>query len=172
MFRPSSIWSFYEDDVNALKTYSHKSTVNVLKVTTLLNKLSLGKMKSFKLIEKQLRIFTGLASKNLCEQRDMFRSMKNTDNRTIMQALMVFLFEMRTGNSNKLIAAVLQLEREQLVSEHCQAVVDSFEKDILVMNFGLATVNREDLIRNYIIYAAKQLYNAEGKLMLMLEYQV
>ena len=56
--------------------------------------------------------------------------MKNTDTQTITQVLIVFLFKLKTGNSNKVNASVLGLPHEQ-VSTLFNEILKSFEKDIL-----------------------------------------
>lgn len=93
-------------------------------------------------------------------------SMRENSNRTVI-ALIVFLFKFRTGSSNKLIAATLQLEREQLVSDYSSFVIESFKKDIFPTQFGLSSVCREDLINNHTIEIAKILYDAHDKLILI-----
>lgn len=65
--------------------------------------------------EEQLMVFTGLGWENILELRNMLTSMRSTDTHTVTQVLIVFLFKLRTGNSNKLIAATLGLERQQQV---------------------------------------------------------
>lgn len=94
-------------------------------------------------------------------------SMRENSSRTVIQALIVFLFKLRTGSSNKLIAATLQLEREQLVSDYSSSVIESFKKDIFPTQFGLSSVCREDLINNHTTEIAKILYDAHDKLILI-----
>lgn len=50
--------------------------------------------------------------------------------------MVVVLFKLRTGNSNNIVASVLGLDREQQMSEYCEEVINSFEKDILPKGFG------------------------------------
>lgn len=89
------------------------------------------KIRDFSLSEKQLFIFTGLTWENVILLRDMLTSMQNKQTRTVIQALVVFLFKLRTGNSNKILASILQIEYEQLISEYSTAVLKSFEEDVL-----------------------------------------
>ena len=48
-----------------------------------------------------------------------------------------------------MIAVILQLEHEQLVSEYFESVIKSFEKDILPSRFGFAATSRRDLIAHH-----------------------
>ena len=75
--------------------------------------------------------------------------MQNRQTRTVAQALMVFLFQLRTGNSNRLLAFILHIEHEQLIYEYSIAVMKSFEGDVLPHPFGLAAFTRDDFIKNH-----------------------
>lgn len=88
------------------------------------------KIGDFSISEKQLLIFTGLTWEDIMLLRDMLTSMRNRQTRTVTQALIVFLLKLRTGNSNKLLASILQIEHEQFISEYSTAVFKSFEEDL------------------------------------------
>lgn len=47
----------------------------------------------------------------------MVQSMRNTDNRSVFQATIVFHIKLRGENPNRIIASFLKLSHEQLVSE-------------------------------------------------------
>jgi hypothetical protein len=59
--------------------------------------------------------------------------MRSSAKRDVNQALIIFLFKLRTGNSNELVASVFGLENKGLVSEYSKAIIDSFNKDIWLM---------------------------------------
>ena len=82
-------------------------------------------------------------------------------------SLMVFLFKLRTGNSNRLLVSILQIEYEQLISEYSTAVMKSFEEDVLPHRFGIATCTRDDLIKNHTTEIAKTLFEAHEHLFLI-----
>ncbi|KAI4476541.1 hypothetical protein M0804_013520 [Polistes exclamans] len=110
-----------------LKVFSNWSILGSSELTQLMENLVvncdstlLDKMDDFRISDEQLYIFTGLRRENIIEVRDLLITMRNTDSRTVNQALIVFLFKLRTGNSNKLISATLQLPNEQLVSKYCK----------------------------------------------------
>lgn len=94
----------------------------------------------------------------------MTTSMRNTDTRNVT-AIVVFLFKLRTGNSNK-ICSVLGLEREQLVSDFSDSVIKSFEKDILPKYFGIDAISR-DTILNHSSEIAKILFDLNDQLMII-----
>lgn len=81
--------------------------------------------------DQRLMALTGFNYEDLNELCAKMISMRNSKTRTILQALVVFLFKMRTGNSNSVVASVLGLDREQQVSDYCAEVINSFERDIL-----------------------------------------
>lgn len=70
-----------------------------------------------------------------------------------------------------MIAAILQLDQEQLVSEYCTSVMKSFEKDMLSSRFGFnlnkIDISKQDLIDFHTINIAKKLFNSNDKLMLI-----
>jgi hypothetical protein len=127
----------------------------------------LDKVGEFTLSEKQVDVFTGLTWDNLIQIKDMMISLRNSKSRSIIQALVVFLLKLRTGNSNKMIASILQLENEQSVSDYSASIIKSFENDILPFHFGLHNVNRNDLIQNHNTEITKKLFNVHDNLFLI-----
>lgn len=127
-------------------------------------------MEDFNISEEKLQLFTGLRWEEIIQLRLMLTSMRNNQNRTVTQALIVFMMKLRTGNSNKMIAAILQLKSEQLVSEYSTAVMNAFEKDVLSSRFGFNAVSKSDLIQNHTSEIAKKLFNCHDKLMLICDW--
>lgn len=84
------------------------------------------------------------------------RPMKISSIRNVIVDIKVFLFKLRTVNSNAVIASVFGFERERLISDLCNSMVNSFEIDILPLHFGFFTRNREDLIENETAVMAKK----------------
>ena len=62
----------------------------------------------------------------MIELREMLTSVRNNQTRNVTQALVVFLLKLRSGNSNKMIAEILELEREQLVFDYTASIMNSF----------------------------------------------
>ena len=59
------------------------------------------------LFEKQLQVFTGLNWEQLNALKEMLISLRNSQSRSVTQALVFFLFKLRTGNSNKMLSFIL-----------------------------------------------------------------
>ena len=89
--------------------------------------------------------------------------------RNVTQAIVVFLFKLRTGNSNSMIAAILGLEREQQVSHFRRSVINCFEKDIVPSYFGFVTLPRKTLIENQTSLDAKTFYGITDQLALIMK---
>lgn len=85
----------------------------------------------------------------------------------MIQGLVIFLFKLRTGNSNRMIASVFNIDNEQSISEYSASIVKSFEKDVLPFRFGLNFVNRVDLIQNHTTEIAKRLFDVHDNLILI-----
>jgi len=164
----------FEEDLNLLKIYSNTTSLTGLELSKLMGTLSikcdstlLDKVGEFTLSKQQLDVFTGLTWDNLIQIKDMMVSLRNSKSRSVIQALVVFLLKLRTGNSNKMIASILQLENEQSVSDYSTSIIKSFENDILPFHFGLHAVNREDLIQNHNTEITKKLFDVCDNLFLI-----
>ena len=84
-------------------------------------------------------------------------SMRNSKERNVTQALVIFLFKLQTGNSNSVISATFGLRNEQQVSEYCSSVIKAFENDILPNNFGFQALSRKELVENETSFFAKKI---------------
>lgn len=165
---------FYDDEVDSMRIHSTKSVVEISELSQFIDRMAistdktlLDKIGDFNISEERLKVFTGLSWEDIIQLREMLVSMRNSECRNITQALIVFLFKMRSGNSNKMIAFIFEIEREQQVSDMRKSVLKSFEKDILPRFFGLSNNSREDLIRNHTSQLAKKLYGLDNKLVLI-----
>lgn len=166
--------NFYNDELVHLRVVSNTSKMNSKEVAHFLKSLSeRAGMSLFDKIENdmsenQIRILTGLCWQNIIELRQLLTSMRNTSIRTVTQALVVFLFKLKTGNSNSVIAGVLGLPYEQHVSTFFKEVLRSFKTDIL-LHFGLTSVSREDLIKNTSLTARMLLNLRDDQLVLIFD---
>lgn len=143
IFVPKIKNRMYQDELEHIQIFSTKSSIDVDDLKLFLNQLAIksesnivDRIGDYTLSEERLKVFTGLIWDNISELLNMLTSLKNSKSRNVTQALVTFLFKLRTGNSNKQIAAVLGLEREQQVSEFCNSVIHSFEKDVLPIHLG------------------------------------
>jgi len=104
------------------------------------------KIGDFSFPEEDLKTFTGPSWENINELCGMLTSIRNTDARNKTQALVTFLFKLRSGNSNALIASILGLDRDRQVTEFKDAILRSFENDVLPTNFSVEAISREKII--------------------------
>ncbi|XP_058802355.1 uncharacterized protein LOC131670634 [Phymastichus coffea] len=146
----------YVEELDNLKIEAHSCTTTAEDITKLLKAISItsdrelhDRIGDFSISKDRIRAFTGLSWEQIIELKEMMVSLRSTANRTVTQALVVFLFRLQTGNSNEMICSILGLERHQQVSEFSNFILNSFEKDVLPSRFGLHAVNREDLILNH-----------------------
>ena len=89
-------------------------------------------------------------------------SMRNNSSRSVTKTIAVFLFKLRTRNSNTMVASILQKEREQNISNYSRTVLAVFGKDILSSRFGQHFVCKRNLIEEHITEIAKILYNGSN----------
>ena len=167
---------FFEDELNNMKIHSNFSKIEVSDLMNFVNQLSDNCNHELKnavgdgsLSDERLKTFTGLTWENLNKLCGMMTSMRNSKTRTVLQALVVFLFKLRTGSSNNVIAAVLGLDYAQQVSDYCEEVMTSFEKDVLPNHFGYSSLSREDLVNNQTSEIAKKLYELNDQLVLIFD---
>lgn len=139
----------YEEDLRLITVYSNYSNIEVSEVTKFFETFSvrvdseiIDTIPECCMDEKRLKVFTGLTWPQFNEILGMITTMRNSSNRDISQALFVFLFKMRSGNSNKLIASILGLKYEQKVSDFCDSVMRAFKCEILPVKFGLHAYSR------------------------------
>lgn len=96
--------TFFYDGLRLFREYSNHSSMDtreILQFFTCKVDVSLfSQICEDSLSGEKLRTFTDLKGKNVNTLREMLTSMKISESRTVTQALVVFLFELRTGNSN------------------------------------------------------------------------
>lgn len=95
--------------------------------------------------------------------------MRSSNSRDVTQALIICLFKLRTGSSNNLISSIFDIENEIKVSDFCESVINSFQKDVLPKYFGLQSVTREDLVRDHTSIYAKKLFKLKNELALVFD---
>lgn len=161
---------FYEEDLAMIECYSNTSFIYQEELTLFLEKMAdstdnalFGQIGSL-LSDERIKVLTGFSYEQLNEISDLLISMRNSDQRSKLQALIIFMFKLRTGNSNAVIASIFNLDREQIVSDFSTSVQTAFEKDILPTRFGPNSISRNDLIQNHTAPCAKRLYNITNQL--------
>ena len=101
---------FFEKDLSKFRIHSNTGTIKVNDLKKFIECLLIrtesiidDDVGDYTLSEECLRILTGLTWENLIELREMIISMRSLKSRNATQALVVFLFKLRTGISNTLI---------------------------------------------------------------------
>ncbi|XP_066248319.1 uncharacterized protein [Euwallacea similis] len=145
--------SFFEEDLMKIKVYSNISEITSKELSCMMENLAISCDKSlfdqvsdFSMPETQLRLFTSLTWENLLQLKEMLTSLRNSCNRTTTQAIVTFLFKLKTGNSHELIASILHLPNKGVVSEYLKSVRCAFVQDILAKHFGCQNTTREKII--------------------------
>ena len=72
------------------------------------------KVKKYFLSEDRLKIFTGCTWEQVEAITQMLSSLRNSINRDPLQAVVIFLMKLRTGNSDELINAILEVKDQKL----------------------------------------------------------
>ncbi|KMQ88024.1 transposable element tcb1 transposase [Lasius niger] len=155
-----------KDDVAHIRVHSYTTVFEERELKVFMESLSTKINKTFidiigdcSLPDDQIKIFTGLSWENIIHLRSMLSSMRSSPSRNVIQALVVSLFKLRTGNSNNKIAAILELENAQVVSNYVSSVLSSFEKDVLLQYFGYRALNRSDLVQLHTTTVIKKLFD-------------
>ncbi|KAF5292242.1 hypothetical protein FQA39_LY14057 [Lamprigera yunnana] len=157
---------FYESELEKIKPVANEYHIPKGKLTKFIEGLSsaanISKIHrtigNSSMLDENVRILTGLSwynFSNLCQKT----SMPDSESRNVMQALITFLFKMRTGNCNEVISGVLGFPGPQYVSNYCNLVVNSFEKDVLPTHFVFAVYTRVFLIQHHTAEITSRLHN-------------
>uniref|UniRef100_T1HU43 Uncharacterized protein n=1 Tax=Rhodnius prolixus TaxID=13249 RepID=T1HU43_RHOPR len=154
---------FYVDEIPKLHVVSSKSTIDFDELTLVLNTLSNTCNNSLfdNLSDERIKSLTGFTVEEINTLKNLLISMRNSENRSINQALFAFLFKLRTGNSNSITASIFNIKYEQYLSEYCESVLNAFQKDVFPNKFGAQACSREDLIANHTspyVYRVKVVY--------------
>ncbi|XP_057329865.1 uncharacterized protein LOC130670476 [Microplitis mediator] len=125
---------FYDEDINSFRIYSNTSVFEVRDLEKLLGQLAIGTDSS--IIDK-------IGDHSISEkQLEVFTSLT-------WEKLIKLL-----------ISSIFGLPREQMVSDYCDEVISSFEKDVLPQYFGIDAISRETLLTN-TSSTAKMLYQVK-----------
>ncbi|KAF5301169.1 hypothetical protein FQA39_LY10847 [Lamprigera yunnana] len=155
---------FYKSELEKIKPVDNEYQIPKGELTKFIEGLSSvanittihGTIGNSSMPDEKVRIVTGLSwdnSNNLCQKT----SMPDSESRNVMQALVTFLFKMRTENYNDVISGVPGLRGHQYVSNNFNSVLILFEKDV-------HQLVRERHITNSFSEVARRLNNLDGKL--------
>ena len=117
------------------------------------------------LSEERIKAFTSHTWETISWLRSMMTSMRDSHNRKVTQALVIFLFKLRSGNSNKLISAILDVS-EDIVQDSIKSVIKCFREEVLPKQFGFQAYSREYFLQQ-TAKAAALLYDLGDSLVII-----
>lgn len=165
---------FYADEIPKLQVFANTCKIDSDELENFLNVLSdscnnsiLDRLEDNNLSDERIKSLTGYDIEQISTLKKMLISMRNSGNRSVNQALFVFLFILRTGNSNSIAASIFDIKYDQQVSDYCDSVLKAFNKDVLPNHFGVQACSREDLIANHTSPYVKKLHGFENRLVLI-----
>lgn len=163
---------FYTEDLSTIEIVTYESLIETSELGKFLGALSdrvdsrfLDQFSDVHMSEERVKALTGFTWGNILELKELVTSMRNSENRNVLQALVTFLLKLRTGNSDRCVGAILDVPEKQ-VQKNIDAVLKCFEKDILPKYFGYQAHSREFYI-SQTSPVAKTLHNLENRLALI-----
>ena len=159
---------FYEDVLHDIIPISNESSIQTNELRKFLDCLSdkvddsiLGNIKECSMSDERIFALTGFTWENIFEIRHLLETMRSSENRNVLQAVLTFLIKLRTRNSDRCFAAILDLKEKQ-VQRIIESVLQGF-KNILPQQFGYRSITRDFLIKE-VSPMAKKLHNLENNL--------
>lgn len=163
---------FFEDQIALLRIHAYDSDIEITEIPKFMNALSkssihraIDKVDYTLMSEERVFSFTGHNWNNILKIHSMMSDMRDSENRNVLQALVIFLFKLRSGNSNNIIAAIMEVN-EKVVEDSIHSVLKSFKKDILPKYFGMEANSREVFMKE-TAPIAKQLHEIDNKLVII-----
>lgn len=86
-------------------------------------------------------------------------SMRNTQNRTVRNAVGILLFKLKSGLSNGLLAILCGFRCRRQVAEIVESARKAIMKDFVPHNLGFDHITRQNVIDNHTTDISKQLFS-------------
>ena len=106
--------------------------------------------------DSQLKALTGFDGREFVQIMYSVTSIRATSSWNPAQAMLIFLYKLRTGNSNEIIANTFELHSKQAVSTCFNLVLEAF-KNVTATEFGPTSLTRSTLLENTTA-TARQLF--------------
>ena len=116
----------------------------------------------------RLKSLIGLNNTAFVDLVDRLTTLRSSSLRNVNQAVFVFLYKLRTGNSDELIAANFNLPRRKAISDIFKNVMGSFET-VVAEHFGPQSLSRRRLLDNVSVRAKKILTLTDDQVALILD---
>ena len=160
------------DHESRLPIVSHCSRIDVDELRQLYrtgSNLSLfEKVKNLELSEGQSEHLTGFSREQFSEIAQSLPTLRCSSARSAHQALFVFLLKLRTGNSQNVLASLLEIPKAQSISSYFTSVMQAFEH-VVMEDFGPQALTREVLLMNTTPAARRLLGLREDQVALVLD---
>jgi len=166
---------FTKKDLAKLEIVSDTVTLNEMdtkmtfdRIRTMCSLTIIDKFSSkSKLTDGECMTYTGYNKEEFSSILNDIKSMRNTTNRDVPQALATYLFWLRTGLPQTTIASILSLGSHQKVSDYCTQIRTALMKDFVHKNLGANYLTRNDWTQHKTL-TAKELFNVpDDKLVLV-----
>lgn len=141
---------FFEDEIQKLEVVSNCTTLRSAEVESFFKSISdvsgslFDKIKDQTVSDSEIHHLTGLRWENIKVLERKLVSLKCKAHSNI-QAIVVFLFKLRTAMSNNVTATVFGIRNHQQVSAMFIAVIEAFKKDVIT-SFGINHISRDVLL--------------------------
>ena len=104
---------------------------------------------------------TGLQKIDFFDLVKKFKSLKNSKNRTVSEAVAIFLTKLKTNLSHEVISKFLSFNNSQLIGHICDEVQNAFEQDILPKYIGTESLKRDVLLSRQSDVARHLMHGSE-----------
>lgn len=104
--------------------------------------------------DEESRKNTGLSKEDLIYLNNQLVSMRNSDERSKLQALTTYLFWIKTGLDQDTIGIHFEISQQQ-VSRYCEQARAALLKDFVQKNLGVYHLSRNEWIRHNSVIASK-----------------
>ncbi|KMQ86993.1 vacuolar protein sorting-associated protein 13c [Lasius niger] len=163
---------FFEEEVAEIRVVSNECSIEVTEIKKFMDKL-FNKVNArlhehigdYSISEERVKALTGHTWENIILLHNMMSTMRDSKNCNITQALVIFLCKLRSGNSDNLISAILDVD-EKKVTNSINAVLKCFKDHVLPKHFGIHAHSREFFI-SHTAASANRLHNLDNRLALI-----
>ena len=162
-----------EDEINNIIIESDKCEIELSDIAKFMDLLASNSLNIKDKINKrlmpqcQLYALTAHSWEDIDHLQSLMTYMKNTNKRSVIQAIVTFLCKLRTGNVNKVIAVFSGMDSEKMVGSNIDSVIKSFEVDILPYRFGYQSITRDFLINERTSPVVKNLLDCQNNLIII-----
>ncbi|XP_051171004.1 uncharacterized protein LOC127287892 isoform X2 [Leptopilina boulardi] len=162
---------FYEEEFSNMLVVSTESEIDVDEFKKFINQLSNKvdarfhhKIGEYAISEERLKVLTGHTWDDVSVLQNMLKGhMRTSSNRNIMQAIVIFLFKLRSGNSDALIAVILDIQ-EEIVRDSIHSALKCFREHVLPKYFGVDAKTREFYL-SQTVEVVKMLHDLDDDLL-------